>query len=147
MSSLKERYVEKIGYDYERIKTEPWYLAQLALEGALEIDFYLLGKNNDFSHVQELADILREYQLKDSDNALTCPYFPYLPIWRAMKKDSDKNIGKYSGLALEMRLLNAELNDIPFKANRIKELSSFLCDLSREFSSEHRISQPFYLAA
>lgn len=135
MSKLKELYVGKIGHDYERIRTESWYLSQLALEGALEIDSYLQGKNNNFSHAQELTDILEKYKLKDNDTCFTEPYFPYLPLWRTMRKSSDKDLRTYSELALEIKLFVSELKCIP-NSNNLEEVSSVLCDLSREFLSE-----------
>src|SRR3989338_4107524 len=136
MSKLKDFYVEKIGHDYDRIENSLWYLSELSLHGAIEIDNYVLGRNHDFSHVQELAGILEKYQLKDTDNALTEPHFPYLPLWRAVRKNSDKDIRWMSELALEMRLLRSELGDVPANSKRLEELRSLLCDFSREFSNE-----------
>jgi len=136
MSELKDFYVEKIGHDYNRIENSLWYLSELTLHGATEVDNYILGRNHNFSHVQELAVILRKYQLKDTDTALTGPHFPYLPLWRAIRKNSDKDIRRMSELALEMKLLRSELEDIPVNSKRLEELRSLLCDLSREFFNE-----------
>ena len=41
-----------------------------------------------------------------------------------------------SELALEMKLLRSELEDIPVNSKRLEELRSLLCDLSREFFNE-----------
>jgi len=136
MSELKGFYVEKICHDYDRVENSLWYLSELSLHGAIEIDNHLLGRNHDFSHVQELAGILEKYQLKDTDTALTELHFPYLPLWKAVRKNSDKDIRWMSELALEMRLLRSELKDVPTNSKRLEELSSLLCDLSREFSNE-----------
>ena len=140
MSELKEFYVKKIGHDYNRIKNSPWYLSKLALQGAIEIDNFLLGRNHDFSHVQEFAGILEEYQLKDTDTAFNEPNFPYLPLWMAVRKNSDKDIRKMPELALEMRLFRFELKDVPSNSDKLKELRSFLSDLSREFFNEQLIA-------
>lgn len=138
MSELKEFYVKKIGHDYNGIKNSLWYLSKLALRGAIEIDNFLLGRNHDFSHVQEFAEILEEYQLKDTDTAINEPNFPYLPLWMAVRKNSDKDIRKMQELALEMRLLRFELEDVPANSKKLKEFRSFLNDLSIEFSNEHQ---------
>ena len=71
MTELKDFYVEKIGHDSARIENSLWYLSELALRGAIEIDDYLLGRTHDFGHVQELAEILGKYQLRDTDTVLT----------------------------------------------------------------------------
>jgi len=136
MSKLKDFYVGKMGLEYARIENSLWYLSKLALHGAMEISNCLLGRNHDFSHVQELAGILEKYQLKDTDTCLTEPNFPYLPLWRAIKKNSDKEIKYSSELALEMRLLKSELKDVPANSKRLDELHSLLLDFSREFSNE-----------
>ncbi len=138
MSELKDFNVKKIGHDYDRIENSLWYLSELTLRGAIEIDNYLLGRNHDFDHVQELTGILQKYQLKDTDTILTEPHFPYLPLWRAVRKNSDKNISRIPDLALEMRLLRSELEDVPVSSKRLEELRSLLCDFSREFSYEQQ---------
>jgi len=120
--------------NYDRRENSLRYLSDLAREGAFEVGDYLLGRNQDFNHVQKLAGILGKYQLKDTDNFVTGPDFPYIPLWRVIRKNSDKDIRNYSQVALEMRLLRFELEDIPTKSNNLEELGSFLYDLSREFS-------------
>jgi len=136
MGELKDFCVKKINHDYDRIENSLWYLSKLFLWGAIEIDNYLLGRNYDFNHVRELAGILEKYQLKDTDTALTEPNFPYLPLWRAVRRNSDKDIRWMSELALEMRLLRSELGDVPANSKKLEELHSLLCDFSREFSNE-----------
>ena len=74
--------------------------------------------------------------MKDTDTALTEPNFPYLPLWRAVRRNSDKDIRWMSELALEMRLLRSELGDVPANSKKLEELHSLLCDFSREFSNE-----------
>ena len=148
MSELRDFYVEKIGHNYDRIENSLWYLSELALRGAIEVDNYLIGRNHDFSHVQEFAGILEKYQLQDTDTVLTEPHFPYLPLWRAVRKNSDKEIRHYSELALEMRLLRYELKDVPANSKRLEELRSLLCNFSREFSNEqHQYNYPHRLVA
>ncbi len=90
MSELRNFYVEKMGHNPERLENSLWYLSELASQGAIEIDNYLLERNYDFSHVREFAEILGKYQLKYTDTALTEPHFPYLPLWRAVRKNSEK---------------------------------------------------------
>lgn len=148
MSELRDFY-ETMGYDYEQIRNSPLYLTRLTLEAATELDNYLLNRNYDFSHVQEFAGILKEYQLKDSDSALTGPNFPYLPLWRIFRENSEKEIRQMSELALEMRLFRYELEDVQFNFKRLKKLRSLLCSLSREFSIEEQRYNPHlaFLAA
>lgn len=137
MSELKDFDVG-IGHEYDRIENSLWYLHELSLHGAIEIDNHLLGRNHDFNHVQELTEILGKYQLKDTDTVLTEPDFPYLPLWRAVRKNSDKDFSLISELALEMRLLRSELEDVPTNYKRLEELSSLLSDFSTELSSEQQ---------
>ena len=147
MSELKKFYVKEVGHEYDRIESSSWYLAELALHGAIEIDNHILGRNHDFCHIQELAEILGKYQLKDTDTALTEPNFPYLPFWRAFRKNSEKDIRWLSELALEMRLLRPELNDIS-NSKRLEELRNLLCSLSSELSNwQWQNNYPLRLAA
>jgi len=102
MSELKDFYVKEMGYDYGRIENSLWYLSELSVRGAVEIDNYILGRNHNFEHVQELTSILEKYPLKDSDTALTAPHFPYLPVTRAVQKDSDTQHDAYAQIDLGM---------------------------------------------
>ena len=133
MSELQRFYTDKVGYKYENLKNAPWYLAELAMHGSIEIDNHLLGKNNNFEHVKELANILQEYQLRERNPSLTPSNFEYLTLWNAVKNNSEKKITYVSELALEMKLLIAELNDIGSRSNRLEEMRSFLCDFSKDF--------------
>lgn len=135
MSELKDFYTGKMGHDYSGIENSCWYLSELALNGALEVDNYVLGRGEGFAHVQELTEILGKYQLKDTDTSLTEPNFPYMPLWRAVRKNSDKEIRWMSELALEMRLLRSELEEIP-TSKKLEELRDVLNDFSREFLRE-----------
>lgn len=130
MSELKDFYVGKMGHKYDMIENTSWYLSELALRGAIEVDNHTLGKNDDFSHVLEMAEILERYQLKDTGSI---PFdFPYDAILRVVRTSSDKEIRLNSELALEMRLLKSELSDILEKPEAAREL---LCELSNEFLS------------
>ncbi|MAH49518.1 hypothetical protein CMI37_27095 [Candidatus Pacearchaeota archaeon] len=147
MSKLKDFYVEEIGHDPQKIENSPWYLSELALHGAVEVDDFLIRRNHDFSHVQELAEILGNYQLRDTDTALTEPNFPYLPLWRAVRKSTDKDIRSMSELASEMRIFRTELEEIPANPTRLEALRSLLRDLSVEFSNEQCHNLPSRLVA
>jgi hypothetical protein len=136
MSELRNFHVEEMGQKYDRIENSLWYLSELALRGATEIDNYLIERDNDFSHVQELAEILRKYELKNTDTFFTAPRFPYTSFWKVIKKDSNKEIRTLPELALEMKLLRSELETVPKNSERLKEIISFLCDCSQEFSNE-----------
>ena len=101
---------------------------------AVEIDDCILGRTNDFNSVQKLIKILETSQLKDNDLSFYGSNFPYIPLWKAMNNNSDKEINLISGLALEMRLLRYELESMNVK--NLKGLRSFLVDFSRELSYE-----------
>ena len=132
----KDFYVTKIGHDYNRIKNSVWYLSELSITSAIELDNYIIGRNKNFEHLAELSTIFEEYKLKDTDNALTEPLFPFMPLMRAIEKISQKKIKYYSELALNFNLLNLELKNVPRNFNMLGELRSFLCDFSRELSLE-----------
>jgi len=124
-------------------------LAQQSVDCALEIDDYLLGRSKGFQRTKEFSELLKNYQLKDTDNALTIQDDNfYLSLWKAMKKDSQKELRKFPELALEMRLLRAELDNIENSGkNKLEELRSLFCDLSQESLHYAPISFKKYLAA
>lgn len=138
MSEAKDFYVKKMGHEYDRIENASWYLADIASRGAVEISNHLIRQENNFSHVGELTEILTKYQPKDGDTFVTAPRFPYLAVWEAVRKDSDKEVRRISDLALEMRLLAAELGDIPQNPENSEKLMHVLVDLSREFLSDQQ---------
>ena len=111
MSNLKSSYVEKIRRDSTQLEKSSFYISDLALQGGIEIDNYLQGRNNKFEHVQELTEILERYQLSDTDTHLFG--FSYMCLWKTMRVDSDKEVRYCSELAIEMNLLRFELRDIP----------------------------------
>ena len=118
------------------------YLRQLATYSAIDLDNFLLARNNDFSNVREIAEILEKRQVKDSDDFLT-PSF-YGPLWRAIRQGSDKSIKTKAELALEMRLLRCELEDIPNSSReKIETARDFLVDFSKELQKEmHAYGHP-----
>lgn len=123
-------------HDPESLEKTSFYLRELASRSAIEVDNFSLRGKKEFSHTNELGEILGKYQLKDSDKYIN--NFPYMPLWKAIIKNSEKEIREISELALEMRLLRYELNEIPnLPKKRLEELTHFLCDLSKEFSSEY----------
>src|SRR3989344_4333493 len=136
MSRLKDFYVNEMKHDYNRIQNSVWYLSELSLRSAIEIDNYIIGKDKNFEETKELAEIFEKYKLKDTDNVLTEPIFPFSSLIKSMIKSSQKEIGNYSELALNINLLNLELKNVPTNFNMLKELRSFLCDFSRELSNE-----------
>ena len=148
MRKLKDFYVELTGHEYDKIKNKSWYLSELALDSAIEVDNYKLGRSNDLSNFQELIEILKEYQLTDSHNALTEPSFPYMPLFKFLRKGSDKDIRKYPEVALEMRLFRYKLEEVladPKKDDeKLKETVSLLCELNREFANESHTNRSRY---
>lgn len=124
------------------LKNSPEYLRDLTAYGAVEIDTFRLGKNIGFDHAKEFADILEEYQLKDTDKSFVG--FPYMALWKGIRKNSDKEIGSISDLALEMNLLKGILTNLPSNSNNLKELCSALVHISSAFSNElHKNGHPY----
>ncbi|MFH1401237.1 MAG: hypothetical protein ABIH41_07010 [Nanoarchaeota archaeon] len=116
-------------------------VSELALDAAIEIDRHILGRTTTFQHTQELSRTLGDYQLRDDDTALTTPHFDYLALRRTFIKGSEKRIDQFSDLALEMRLLRAELDSAPHVRNP-EDLRSYLCDLSRMMQATHYAQNP-----
>ena len=103
-------------------------------EAAIDLDRYIRRADHDLGNIKEIANLLEKYQLKDADKSFTRNFTSfYEPLWNAMKKDSCKELRYVSEIALEMRLLRSELENIPNNHKRLEELSSFLCCLSSEF--------------
>lgn len=137
MSELRDVYTKGLfPVSIGDLEVSPIYLGELASRGAMEIDNFRLGRNNDFSHVFELAGILEKFQLGGS--AKTFPYslFPYHALQRFLVKESDKSVTKVPELALEMRLFCSELGDVPTDAKKMSDLCHALCGLSQEFLRE-----------
>ncbi len=115
-----------------KITQKPNY-SKFSIAVGVEIDNYLLGKTNSFESVQEFRDVLVKYQLKDSDDALSMPNFPYVGLHRAMHCD-EKPIRKIDELALEMRLLRMELRNVEeLNQERLETLRDFFIGASKEF--------------
>ncbi len=145
MSRLKDYYI-KIGADIERLENDPWYLAELTLEGATEINNYLIGKKTNFEHIKEFTEILEKYQLRNND--IHSPEFPYMALyWATKKDDSSKKIKKVTEIALEMGLLRLELKNLPTENKKLEDLIKNLCNLSTAFISEGKNLFTKYLAA
>lgn len=121
-----------LGNIYEKGSLD--YYAILAFNGATEIDNYLLGRNNDFSNIQELSRTLERHQLKYADNFLSFPFFEYEALLNFFRDNSKKDIITHSDFVLEMRLFRAELDSIPKKSKRLEEMRSLLCDLCDKYS-------------
>ena len=147
ISRKRDFWTNQFGCKYEDIETTAFYLAELALEGAIEIDNNLLGRNDDFSHIQELAGILEKYKLDGTENAMTMnALFPYLSVRRSLKDASGKKLETFPELALEMNLFRRELNAIPSKPERMKEMRSFLTKLHGNLYTDREYS-PYGLTA
>ena len=134
MIHLKDFYTKGLNLDYNEVKNSLQYLSELTSRASIEIDTFICGKNIGFNHVKEFAEILEEYQLKDTDKSLV--KFPYMAFWKGIKKNSDKTIRYISDLALEMNLFKNEIKNISSNPEKLKELCFGLCNLSREFSNE-----------
>lgn len=106
----------------------PADIAVIASFGAIEIDNYLRGKSIDFENVQKLAEILRKYPVEE--------FFSYVPLLNAFRDKSSKKMKTISEVALETRLFVLELEDVPSDNEKLKELRSALCDISRGFLRE-----------
>ncbi|MEK6904595.1 MAG: hypothetical protein AABW87_03305 [Nanoarchaeota archaeon] len=135
MSRLRDLYAGVMGYDPKSLERSSWYLAELSVGVALEIDRFARGRNNNFSHTEELADILGGYQSEGED---TPSGFPYWPLVRTIRA-SNKNIRTVSELTLEVRSLKEELESVQhLPKKRLEYLRNFMVELSKQFSAEGR---------
>ena len=103
--------------------------AFLASEAAVDIDNYINSRSEELKSVRELTNVLKQYQLKEIND------FELMPLWKAIRKNSDKEIRYYPELALEMNLLTSELENIsnnPNSKNLSEAVIPFLCDYSQE---------------
>ena len=128
------------------------YLVMKLAEAAIDLDNYYAGRNSNLNTaedtVKELTNMLQKYQLKDTDNCSINDFIDfYEPLSKAIRKNSDKEIKNISELALEMRLLRSELENIKPNQKRSEDLVSFLCDLSSEFMKMNHYKLQYRLAA
>ena len=121
---------------------DQYNLEKIAFNALAEIDLYLFDKKyTDFYYVKKLSTVLEENQLQDTDQTFSLHDLKeYVGLWEAIKKNSPKEINKFSELALEMKLLTYELRDVPnLKETRLRELSSFLNDFSKELNNNEKL--------
>ena len=109
-------------------------ITKVSIHAALEIDNYLIGRNNNFDSVKSLTKLFEEnsikspYTVRDGSGSLGF----YLMLKEVFEKDSDKEINHVSELALEMKLLQSEFNFIPnLSKEKLEYLRSVCLDLSK----------------
>ena len=112
-------------------------IPSLADKCITQIDNYFLGKSH-FVNFQELTNILKKYQLKDSDKISARPNFPYGALLKSVVIYSEKRLTKLSELALEMRLLRAELEYTTTDKEKLKDIRKILSDISTNFRWDKR---------
>jgi hypothetical protein len=121
----------------------------LTTEAAIDLILYSNGQIRDLSIVQKLASFMKKYQLKDNEQinpSLHCCF--YGPLINAINKNSNKEIRLISELALEMRLLTCELENVSIQPNKtLEDLSSFLCDFTQELIKADQLYNPSRLVA
>ena len=126
---MKTIHDDLYGKNYEN---HPHYLAELTSHAAIEIDNLLLGRKGDFSSIERFARVLKKYQSKDVDTILTD--FLYIPLWKAMKMYSQKEIRHTSELVLEIKILQSEISKIKnLPKKRLENLRDFCVKASKEF--------------
>ena len=110
-------------------------LAGLTSECAIEMDRYVQGLDYNPKPLDKFKQILSDLQLKDTDNFMTVNNTEfYLALYEVAKKDSDKELKRFSDLALEMRLLRMEFDGATDNEEKGVWARSMLVNLSREFS-------------
>jgi len=78
-------------------------LSRLTNSAAIEIDMYLLGRdNNDFSSVKELAKTIDDYIPKEPYGINSMLDFPFGVFLASMKSESKGEMSYLSELALEI---------------------------------------------
>ena len=111
-------------------------LADLTSECAIEVDRYVQGLDYNSKPLDRFRQVLSDLQLKDTDNFMTVNDTGfYLALYEAAKKDSNKELKRFSDLALEMRLLRIELDCATETREKGELARSILVNLSKEFSS------------
>ena len=107
-------------------------LAGLTSEAAIQVDNYLLGRSDDLSKVYELSDTVKENIPREGEFISLYS----LNLWKAMGGESSE-VRWQPGLALQMRLLGMDLDDVErLPRDRLEEMRGFLVDCSRQFRSE-----------
>lgn len=120
----------------ENLELHPEYLMEVSLGAMKEIGNYLRGGSNDFTNVQELTRILDKYHPRDRRYFTTFSYL-YSPLLPALKKDSAKEIETFEDIALEIRLLQYSLRDVPhLPREQLEEMRNFMVTLTQQFQVE-----------
>ena len=107
-------------------------LAGLSSDAAIQIGNYIRGKTN-FPENHEMHKVLQDAsnteRLKDNPT--------YVLMWHEAVKTKGKPLKKVSELALELKLLSLELNNInylnptnPRERARLDEMLNFFCSLT-----------------
>ena len=114
-------------------------------EAAIDFDNYMNSRSKDMESIRQVAECLKEYQLKGDDMPGMYQMMRfYWPLINAMRESSCKNIDSVQATALEMRLLRYELENP--RAESADSLISFLCAFSRELSRAYDEMNPRRLA-
>jgi len=99
------------------------YISKRALEGMIEIDTYLTGRDSDFPAIRELNDIFSDHNFLE----LSRPRFPYAIINGLVRRHYSE-----STRDKEMETIVTELASVPNDDNeRMRKLNYYLTDLSK----------------
>ena len=120
-SKQNGHYDHYVKWHHQYPDTELWYLSELTLAAAIELDNLILGIPEDFSSVKEFAYLIgsneeSSYKLKPDDKAISLiGPFPYLLLMDLIKgklgkKDQDIEMEE---LTLEINLFYLELINSP----------------------------------
>jgi hypothetical protein len=113
------------------------YLREVAITSVLELDRARQGLPEDFASYRELRSLFETHQLRPEEALTTCGHFPYLALARALESTVEKPLRTFGELALEMRLLRAEMRESPLLGREARaSLMAFLLRFDDELAAD-----------
>jgi hypothetical protein len=109
-----------------------------ATAALIELDRYIYKRDKDLTNYNLVSEILEKSYSNIKDNFYLFLTEAYMPLYKAINRNSNKTIKNVSDLALEIKLLNSELKDVLVNptAGRSEMIGSFLIDFSRELMAK-----------
>ena len=129
---LSKEHIKQMYRDIALGEIQPWAIAAYASSAAVELDNYAHGEHGSFESLHTLTDLFDRYQLKEALDGSGGFSFPYIPVWNAIRNESDMKIRYVSELAFQMHLMNEELKDAYSSVEKAHDMSLFLVRLSQE---------------
>jgi len=109
MESVTKKWEARGERDFNK---NPTYLRDLTHRAAAELDGYSKERTQDLTNLRDYADVLGNYDLRDTDTAFTRNTPLLLDYWNVLNSENKKLDGSFGALAVELNLFEREIRSI-----------------------------------